>query len=150
MSHTYINCLLHLVFSTRDRRPLIADSWRMRFHDLIGGIARHRGFHSLAVGGVADHVHALVSLPSGISIAEAMRLLKANSSKWANDTFFPGRDFAWQAGYGAFSIAQSQIAGTIAYIRDQDAHHRVRTFAEEYREFLLRQGIAWDGRRALG
>ena len=90
------------------------------------------------------------SLPSGIAVAEALRLLKANSSKWVNDTYFPQRDFAWQAGYGAFNIAQSQIDATVAYIQGQEEHHRQRTFADEYRDFLGRQGIAWDERYSLG
>lgn len=150
MSHTYVNCLLHVVFSTNGRQALIDETWRARFHEVIGGVARNRGFPPVVIGGVADHVHALISLPSGMAIAEAMRLLKTNSSKWANDTFFPQRNFAWQAGYGAFSIARSQIDATVAYIRGQEEHHRHRTFVDEYRDFLDRQGIAWEERRALG
>ncbi len=79
-----------------------------------------------------------------------MRLLKANSSKWVNDTFFSARTFAWQDGYGAFSIAQSQVDATVAYIRGQAEHHRTRSFQVEFRDFLTRQGLAWDERYVWG
>ncbi|MBA3700169.1 MAG: IS200/IS605 family transposase [Planctomycetes bacterium] len=150
MSHSFVHCLLHVVFSTHHRRPLIDDAWSARLHDVMGSIARERGFPVIAVGGVADHVHLLMTLPSAKPIAECMRLLKANSSKWVNDTFFPARTFAWQDGYGAFSIAQSQVEATVAYIRAQAEHHRERSFQEEFREFLTRQGMAWDERYVWG
>ncbi len=79
-----------------------------------------------------------------------MRLLKSNSSKWVNDTFFPDRTFAWQDGYGAFSIAQSQVDATVAYIRGQAEHHQTRSFQDEFRDFLTRQGLAWDERYVWG
>jgi len=150
MSHTYVDCLIHVVFSTRDRRPIIAEPWRDRLHAMIGGIARDRRFPALMVGGVEDHVHALISLPASIALADAMRTLKATSSTWVNDTFFADRSFAWQEGYGAFGVGLSARDATIAYIRDQVGHHRHRGFQEEFREFLERHGIAWDERRALG
>jgi REP element-mobilizing transposase RayT len=150
MSHTYVNCLIHVVFSTRERRPLIAEAWRDRLQAMIGGIARDRRLPALMVGGVEDHVHALTSLPADIALAEAMRVLTATSSRWINDMFFPERSFAWQEGYGAFSIGLSARDATIAYIRDQVEHHRHRGFPDELREFLERHGIAWGERRALG
>ena len=150
MSHTYINCLLHVVFSTHHRRPMIDAAWADRLHEMMGGIARERGFPTLAVGGVEDHVHLLLAVPGTLAIAECLRVLKGTSSKWINDTLVPAHDFRWQDGYGAFSIAQSQIEPTIAYIRGQAEHHRIRTFQDEFRDFLARQGIACDERYAWG
>ena len=150
MSHTYVHCLMHVVFSTAHRKPTIADAWSARLHEMLGGIARDRGFPPLAVGGVADHVHLLVAIPATKSLSECMRHLKGTSSRWVNDTYFPQRDFAWQEGYGAFSIAQSLVEATIAYIRGQEEHHRQRTFQDEFRDFLTRQGIAWDERFVWG
>lgn len=144
MAHTYVNCLLHVVFSTRTRAPLLAQSWRSKVHDMLANIAHVRGFPTIVVGGVDDHVHLLMSLPKDKSISDCMRVLKATSSKWINDEFFRRRDFAWQEGYGAFAISPSHKEATIAYITNQDEHHRQRTFQDEYRDFLTRQGITWD------
>jgi REP element-mobilizing transposase RayT len=150
MSHTYVHSLHHVVFSTHARRPSIDPAWISGLHAVMGGIARGRRITPLAIGGVADHVHLLISSPPTMSISECLRLLKSNSSRWLNDTYFPRRDFAWQEGYGAFSIAQSLVETTIAYIRRQEEHHRRRTFQEEFRDFLTRQGIAWDERYVWG
>ena len=150
MSHTYVNSLLHVVFSTHQRQPLIDDAWASQLHEMLGGIARGRGFPTIVTGGVADHVHLLVSMPGTMSISECMRILKGTSSKWVNDRFVKSRTFRWQDGYGAFSIAQSQIEATVEYIRGQAEHHRVRTFQDEYRDFLTRQGIVWDERYVWG
>jgi REP element-mobilizing transposase RayT len=102
---------------------------------------------ALAVGGAADHVHVLLSLPATISVAKAMQLLKGNSSKWIHETFRELRSFAWQGGYGAFSIGVSGIEETRAYIRNQVEHHRTRTFREEVVMFLQRHGLAFDDAR---
>ncbi|MBA3698143.1 MAG: IS200/IS605 family transposase [Planctomycetes bacterium] len=150
MSHSFVHCLLHVVFSTHLRKPLIDPAWDKRVHAMLGGIAQQRGFRVLEAGGVADHVHLLMVLPGTKPVSDCLRLVKANSSKWINDTFFPDRDFAWQEGYGAFSIAQSQVEATIAYIRGQAEHHRVRTFQDEFRDFLTRQGLTWDERYVWG
>jgi putative transposase len=116
MSHSHICCLVHIVFSTADRRPLIRDEIRDRLHAYIGGIARENGMAALAVGGVADHVHVLLSLSRTVSVSKAVQLLKAGSSKWVNETFPEWGRFSWQEGFGAFSIGVSQRDTTIAYI----------------------------------
>ena len=144
MAHTYVNCLLHVVFSTRSREPLMPKPWRSKAHDMLANIAHDRGFPTIVVGGVDDHVHLLMSLPKNQSISDCLRILKATSSKWVNDEFFPTRNFAWQEGYGAFAISPSHKEATIAYITNQEGHHRQRTFQDEYRDFLTRQGITWD------
>jgi REP element-mobilizing transposase RayT len=117
---------------------------RERLWPYLGGIARENGMKTLAVGGVADHVHVLLSLPGTMSISKAMQLLKGNSSKWIHETFPALRSFAWQEGYGAFSIGVSGIDETRAYIRDQEEHHRTRTFREEVIMFLQRHGLPFD------
>ena len=116
----------------------------------MGGIARENKMKALAVGGTADHVHILLALPSTISIAKAMQLIKGGSSKWISDTFPMLRNFTWQEGYGAFSISISGIDDTIAYIQNQEEHHRGRTFEEEFLSFLKRHGIAYDERYIWG
>ena len=150
MPHTYVSSLLHVVFSAHQRKPLIANAWRERLHEMLGGIARERGFPALIVGGTDDHVHALLSMPSRLSLAEVMRTFKATSSAWVNDTHFPGRSFAWQEGYGAFGVGLAARDATIAYIRNQEEHHRERGFQDEFRDFLARHGIVYDEQHACG
>jgi putative transposase len=150
MSHTYVDCLIHAVFSTRNRQPLIDGAWRGQLYGMIGGIARDRGFPVLIVGGIADHIHVLFSLPARVALANAMRALKSVSSTWVNDNHFRDRSFAWQEGYGAFSVGLSARQGTIAYIRDQAEHHEERGFQDEFRDFLRRHGVSWDERHIWG
>jgi putative transposase len=116
----------------------------------MGGIAREHGMKAMAVGGVADHAHILLSLPTTMSIAQAIQLIKGASSKWVHDTFPEHRAFAWQEGYGAFSIGISQVDGTVSYIRSQAEHHRKRTFQEEFLAFLRKHGIEYDERYVWG
>jgi REP element-mobilizing transposase RayT len=144
MTHSYVNNLVHVVFGTLDRRPIIDPAWRQRLHTMMGGIARHRGFPALAIGGVADHVHALLVVPSDTSLAKVMQVFKAVSSKWINETINPEIHFAWQGGYGGFSVGISQRDATMAYIAHQEEHHRHRGFREEFDDFLARHGMPFD------
>jgi REP element-mobilizing transposase RayT len=116
----------------------------------MGGIAREQGLKALTIGGIEDHVHLLLSLPATIPIAKAIQLVKGASSKWVHDTFPEHRDFAWQEGYGAFSVGISQVATTIDYIQSQAQHHREKTFQEEFRAFLTRHGIEYDEEHLWG
>ncbi len=150
MPHSYSRCLIHYVFSTKDRRKLILPEIRDRLWAYLGGIARENEMKALAVGGTDDHVHMLVSLPSTLSTAKAVHLLKGGSSKWTHETFAAMNKFAWQEGYGAFSIAVSGIDDTIAYINRQEEHHHTRTFEEEFVGFLKRHGIEYDSRYVFG
>ena len=150
MSHTFVNALLHCVFSTKGRRRLITADLQERLWPFLGGIAREQGFKALAIGGVEDHVHLLLSLPATLPIAKAIQLVKGASSKWVHDTFPKHRGFAWQEGYGAFSIGVSQVDATTKYIRSQAEHHRKTTFQEEFRMFLKRHGIEYDERYVWG
>jgi len=119
---------------------------RERLWPYLGGIARENKMKTLAVGGVADHVHILISLPGTISVAKAIQLLKGNSSKWIHETFPQLSAFAWQEGYGAFSIGISGVEATTAYIRNQTEHHRRRTFREEFVAMLRKHGLDYDER----
>jgi REP element-mobilizing transposase RayT len=101
---------------------------------------------AVAVGGMDDHVHILLSLPATITLAKAAQLVKGGSSLWIHETFPNQRNLAWQEGYGAFTVSVSQLDKTIAYINNQEAHHRKKTFQEEYWEFLKKHGVEYDER----
>jgi REP-associated tyrosine transposase len=107
----------------------------------ISGAQRERTESALAIGGVGDHVHLLLSLPRTISVAKAVQLLKSGSSKWVHENFPGSRNFAWQEGYGAFSVGVSQTATTVRYIKEQAEHHKRISFADELKRFLLVHGI---------
>jgi REP element-mobilizing transposase RayT len=142
--HSFASSLHHCVFATKGRGPVLPPAIRTRLWPYLGGIARENGMKALAIGGVADHVHILLSLAATMSVSKAMQLLKGNSSKWIHETFPTLRQFAWQEGYGAFSIGISGIEETCAYIHDQEEHHRTRTFREEVIAFLQRHGLPFD------
>jgi len=150
MAHSYSCCLVHYVFSTKERRKAIALELRQRLWSYMGGIARENGMKALAVGGTDDHVHTLVSLPATPSIAKAIQLIKGGSSKWIHDTLPAHANFAWQEGYGAFSIGVSGVNETMAYINAQEEHHQTRTFEEEFRVFLAKHNVEYDERYVFG
>jgi putative transposase len=144
MGHTYANILLHVIFSTKDRARLISGDLQPRLYEYMAGAARKEFGRALDIGGTEDHVHAILSLRTDISVAEAMQKWKSLSSGWTHKTFSEHRAFAWQAGYGAFSVSQSAIDAVRAYIAGQAEHHRRVTFEEELRAFLDRHGIPYD------
>lgn len=142
-----LTCLhYHLVFSTKNRLPQITADLRHRLYDYVGGIIKGERGLVLAAGGTEDHVHLLVSFPAHPSLADFLRLIKANSSKWVHETFAQHRAFAWQSGYGAFSVSRSNDDGLRRYISTQHEHHRRMTFQEEFLEFLRRHEIPYDDR----
>ncbi len=146
MPHTFTNLLAHVIFSTKERAALIPDAIRPQVHACIGGIIRELGGTALLVNGVADHVHALIRLPATLAITECMRVVKTNSSRWVHEQWSERRGFAWQTGYGAFSVSESSRSAVEAYIARQAEHHRKISFQEEFLEFLRKQGIAYDER----
>ena len=150
MPHSYISFHVHYVFSTKDRRKIISPEIRERLWAYMGGIARENKTKALAIGGTSDHVHILLALPSTISVAKAMQLIKGGSSKWVSEIFPEIHQFAWQEGYGDFSIGVSGIDDTIAYIQTQDEHHRTRTFQEEFLAFLKKHEVEYDERYIWG
>ena len=116
----------------------------------MGGVAREHQMKALGIGGMEDHVHLLLSLPSTLAIAKAIQLIKGESSKWVHDTFPQHQDFAWQEGYGAFSIGVSQTEVTVAYIQNQKQHHQKKSFQEEFLTFLKKHGVEHDPRFVWG
>lgn len=148
MAHTYTSELVHSVFSTHGRRKTISADLQPKLWAYLGGIARKNGFHALAVGGTEDHVHVLLSLPASMPLAKAVQLLKGGSSKWIHDS--TGHAFAWQEGYGAFTVGISQKADTIAYIAAQAQHHTRRSFEEEFIGFLKKPGTEYDPQYVWG
>ncbi len=146
MAHTFSELLSHVIFSTKGRAASIDDELRPRLHSYIGGIIRELEGTALAVGGTADHVHILLRLPPSVPIADAMRVVKTNSSRWVHETSPSHRSFAWQTGYGAFSVSESNRQAVIDYIATQEEHHRKTSFQEEYLAFLHRHGIEHDER----
>jgi REP element-mobilizing transposase RayT len=150
MATTYANCLVHCVFATKGRRPLIAADMRRRLWAYLGGIARAGGMTALAVGGTTNHVHVLLVVPPTLSVARAVQHLKGGSSKWVHDTFPNRRGFAWQEGYGAFTIGVAGTAATKRYIETQVVQHRRRSFEAEWIAFLDRHGVPYDARYVFG
>ena len=143
--HSFNSCLVHGVFSTKGRTGWLTPAIRERLWPYIGGIARENDMKALAIGGVADHVHVLLSLPATISVSKAMQLLKGNSSKWLRETFpdLRRQGFAWQEGFGVFSIGVSGVEDTVRYIETQEEHHRKKSFRDEFEGFLKKHGYEY-------
>ena len=146
MGHTYGNLLVHAVFSTKERRPAIDDDLRPRLFAYMGGIARQEIGQAIIIGGTDNHVHSLLIVRADVPVSEAMRKLKGLSSGWVHQTLPERSAFAWQSGYGAFSVSQSRAGEAEEYIRNQAEHHRRQTFEEEFIALLKRHGIEYDPR----
>jgi REP element-mobilizing transposase RayT len=144
LSHTSGNILLHLIFSTRGRRPLIKPDFRADLFAYLGGIIREIRATALIINGAADHVHMLVRVRPSQSAAEIVRLAKANSSKWLRAKW--SSDFAWQTGYGVFSVSESNVTAVKKYIAEQEEHHKKHSFQEEFLAFLKKNHVAYDER----
>jgi REP element-mobilizing transposase RayT len=143
---SYVSSYFHCVFSTRERRPLIIPALSQRLWPFLGGIARQNKMKAIAIGGVQDHVHILLSLPSTMPVAKAMQLIKGGSSKWIHETFPKQQPFGWQEKYGAFSVSFSQLDKITQYITDQEGHHGKMSFQEEFLALLSKHRIEYDER----
>jgi putative transposase len=139
MSRTHF--LYHVIFATKDRRPLIEREWQSELYAYLGVVKNLAGV-PLAVNGMADHVHLLVRLPHKIAFSDFMRELKASSSKWVRRHH--SSEFAWQSRYGAFTVSESQVDRVRRYIRNQQTHHGKKSFGDEYVEILEAHGIEFD------
>jgi putative transposase len=148
MSHSYSSNRIHLVFSTKKREKRITEELQVKLWPYMAGIARNHGFEAIKVGGVEDHAHALLVLPAAMPLAKAIQTVKACSSKWVNETALQG--FAWQEGYGAFSVSASQTDGVVRYIENQREHHAKKSFEEEFVSLLKRYGVNYDPAHVLG
>ena len=146
MAHTYTSLLIHVTFSTSGRTPLLTDAIRLDVHAYLGGILRELDAIPIAVGGTADHVHMLIRLPANLALADCLRILKANSSRWVKQRWSQQRKFAWQGGYGAFSVSESRRAAVIRYIRDQAQHHQRISFQDEFLALLKNHRVEFDER----
>lgn len=146
MPQSYVSLHHHLVFSAKDRRPQIDAEIEDRLYAYIGGIVSNERGKLLSAGGMPDHIHLLVSIHQTTSIADLLRVLKANSSKWVHETFASHGAFAWQDGYGAFAVSYSQIEIVRRYLAGQKEHHKRMTFEEEFVALLKRHKIAFDER----
>lgn len=147
MGSTFFSLHYHIVFSTKERLPLIKTGWQPRLHSYLGGIVRGMNGVSEIVGGVSDHVHMLASLRPVHCLADLMRDLKKDSSNWVKDNF--DRRFAWQEGYAAFTVSPSAIEGVRTYIANQAAHHAKDPFADELRDLLEKAGVEYEEKYLL-
>ena len=144
MPHTSGNILLHFIFSTAGRRPLITPEFRDDLFAYLGGIVREMNGTALIINGVADHVHLLIRIRPVHSAAEIARVVKANSSRWVREKH--SARFGWQVGYGVFSVSESNVAAVTAYIAEQQEHHKKQLFQEEFVAFLKKNHIEYDER----
>jgi len=146
MAQTYSNILLHIVFSTKNRDPVIDQELRPRLYEYIGGIVRGEKGMLHEIGGTDDHVHMLLRWRTDEAVATLLRNLKSHSSGWIHKTMPKQSGFWWQAGYGVFSVSQSQLRKVKAYIQGQEEHHRHRAFKEEFVALLKAHSIDYDER----
>ena len=146
MSHTYTSLTVHVVFSTRNRIPYLVEDRRNQVFAYMGGILRNLRCEPLHVNGYTDHAHVVMRMPAALALSDVVSKLKANSSKWIHEAEVLQHTFAWQHGYSAFSVSQSNLEGVERYVANQKAHHQRRTFPEELLELLKRHAIDYDER----
>jgi putative transposase len=144
VAQTCGNVVVHLIFSTKQRKPLIKPQIRSGLFAYLGGIVRQLRSTALIINGTDDHVHLLLRIRPAHSIAEIARVIKTNSSGWIHAKGH--REFAWQAGYGVFSVSESSIPAVTKYIATQDEHHKRHSFQEEFVAFLKKNKVAYDER----
>ena len=146
MAHTFTNLLSHVIFSTKDRKPTIDLELKPQLLAYMTGIVREIDGKVYSINAVPDHVHMLVNLPATLALSDAIRLVKTNSSRWVHKTWKSRKAFAWQTGYGAFSVSRSNVSAVARYITDQEMHHRKVSFQEEFLSYLKRHEIPYDPR----
>lgn len=144
MSNTFLSLNYHIVFSTEERTPLITNNIKDNLYAYIGGIVRDQKGVLLKIGGIADHVHMLVSLRADVALSDTMRRVKSSSSKWVDESHNGADKFAWQSGYSAFTVGCTRVGAVKSYIDNQEAHHKKTTYLEELEEFLQLHGIEYE------
>jgi REP element-mobilizing transposase RayT len=147
MSHSYINNYLHIIYSTKDRKNLIAPEFEPRLYSFVAETGREHGIPLIAAGGTANHSHLLILLPATLCLADAVNTLKTSSSRFMSQQ---GTEFEWQKGYGAFAVSASHVERVKTYIRNQEEHHKKRTFEQEFLAMLKKAGIDYDPRYVFG
>ena len=143
---SYVNLIYHIVFSTKDRKPLITPEYEPRLYEYIGGILKGTGGVSLGIDGVEDHVHVLAKLRPDRALSDVLRDLKSNASGWMHDVFPEVRDFSWQRGYGAFSVSQSNVEEVRRYLQRQKEHHQRHSSRDEFKRLLRVNEVEFDER----
>ena len=145
MAHTYTCMLIHCVFATKGREPLLTPEIRCELWPYLANIFNEIHVKIIAANGASDHAHLLLSLPTTISVADVLKKAKGASSRWINIRFGNLSKFAWQKGYAAFSIGVNLLDTTSSYIRHQETHHARQTFDDELHQFVTRHGLQWQG-----
>ncbi len=146
MSGKYLSLLVHFTCSTAGREPWIVPERRTDLYSYIGGIINNKNGKLISAGGVFDHIHLYASMPSTLSVADFVNAVKSNSSRWVHESFPSARNFAWQEGYGAFTVSKSEEKRVVNYIRNQESHHKKRTFKDELLSLLKKHEITYDRR----
>jgi len=146
MPKSYCNLLYHIVFSTKGREPWLKKTLRPRIHQYLGGAIKGAGGIPLIINGTADHIHIIAKLRQDKAVCDVLRSTKSGSSAWIHKTFQGCRAFAWQSGYGAFTVSKSQIGRARQYVETQEEHHRRTTFKDEFIALLKAHGMEYDER----
>ena len=145
MPQSYTNLIYHLVYSTKERRPLITENRKSRLYDYIGGMIRKRGGICLAIGGMDDHIHILTKLRPDKALSDVLRDIKANSTGWMHEVFPEMKDFMWQRGYGAFTVSHSQVEIVREYVLNQEEHHKKHElFRDKFIKMLNANDFEFD------
>ena len=144
MPHSLSDILVHVIFSTKERRPTITDDVKVRLFPYMSEIVKEHGGVAHIVNGTADHVHMLISMPNTVSAAEMMRFVKGSSSRWVHKEIPGARGFGWQTGYSVFSVSRSMFKQVHRYIVRQEEHHRKVSFKEELIAFLTKHEVEYD------
>jgi putative transposase len=142
----HLSLMMHFIWSTAGREPWIGSDWQDDLYGYIGGIMKNKNARLICAGGMHDHIHRYASLPSTITIADFVSAVKSNSSRWVHQSSLKRRAFAWQEGYGAFSVSKSEEPKVIRYIRNQQRHHTKHSFKDEFLEFLDKYEVEYDVR----
>jgi REP element-mobilizing transposase RayT len=147
MSHSCAQNIIHLVFSTKERRKLISAEFQPALWAYVAGVCKKNEIFVYAVGGMDDHIHSLIQIPAPLALAKAVLAIKSNSSRWTHER---GQKVEWQEGYGAFSVSASNVSTVERYIRNQAAHHRKMSFEEEFVALLRKHGVEFDAKFVFG
>ena len=146
MPQSLSKIILHIIFSTQNRQPLIFKELQNEMHSYIATICKTNKSHPIKIGGTPDHIHIAATLHRTVTVSKLLEEIKKGSSKWFKHKDERLQNFAWQCGYAAFSISQSHVEKLIQYIEQQEEHHRKKSFQEELREFLINYGVEYDER----
>jgi REP element-mobilizing transposase RayT len=136
MANTYTQLYFHIIFAVKRRENYISSEWKNELYKYITGIVSNKKQKLMIINGMPNHIHILIGTKPNCNLSDLVRDIKANSSKWINEKKFIRQRFEWQTGFGAFTISQSQIPKIVNYIKTQEEHHQIKTFREEYVEFL--------------